>query len=396
MDLSPHVTEILSLEYVYGDNETLIGTEPPYEALSKPLQVFLIALYSVTALMALGGNVTAIWVLMVGKRSSKELRIFLVNLAMSDITMALFSIPFTYTDFMLGRWVFHPLFCPFVQFMQMCSVFVSIYTLTAIGIDRWTAKSRGTLTIVLIWMAAIALASVQLIHSKAEKMMYGNNTIYYDCREIWPDDASEKIYTMTVFIITFALPMIILTYTYASIGYKMFMHSTPGNADVVRDEAQLVAKMKVVKMLATVVVLFALCWLPIQTFNLLHWFRVEFIDTSTDAGFHLYNGLFFVCHWLAMANSFVNPVVYCFMSDNFRTDLRNLVKGCCPGLRSRSTSRKMKPAPRSGSYASSFRTTTFITVNNGSGNKKYNQGQSYVRKMVPRSAATELITTDIE
>lgn len=73
---------------------------------------------------------------MVGKRSSRELRIFLVNLAMSDITMALFSIPFTYTDFMLGRWVFHPLFCPFVQFMQLCSVFVSIYTLTAIGIDR--------------------------------------------------------------------------------------------------------------------------------------------------------------------------------------------------------------------------------------------------------------------
>lgn len=37
---------------------------------------------------------------------------------------------------MLGRWVFHPLFCPFVQFMQILSVFVSIYTLTAIGIDR--------------------------------------------------------------------------------------------------------------------------------------------------------------------------------------------------------------------------------------------------------------------
>lgn len=60
--------------------------------------------------------------------------------------------------------------------------------------------------------------------------------------------------------------------------------------------------LQVVKMLATVVILFALCWLPIQMFNMLHWFRVEFIDTTTDAGFHLYNGLFFCCHWLAVSS----------------------------------------------------------------------------------------------
>lgn len=123
--------------WVAGPYDNYTDSElEPVEALSKTLQVFLICLYTVTAILALVGNATAIWVLMVGKRSSRELRIFLVNLALSDITMALFSIPFTYTDFMLGRWIFHPLFCPFVQFMQLCSVFVSVYTLTAIGIDR--------------------------------------------------------------------------------------------------------------------------------------------------------------------------------------------------------------------------------------------------------------------
>ncbi|RWS07024.1 neuropeptide FF receptor 1-like protein [Dinothrombium tinctorium] len=106
------------------------------ETLSAPIQTFLICLYTITAIVSLCGNVTAIWVLLVGKRSSRELRIFLINLSMSDITMALFSIPFTYTDFMLNRWIFPPLFCPFVQFMQLCSVFVSVYTLTVIGIDR--------------------------------------------------------------------------------------------------------------------------------------------------------------------------------------------------------------------------------------------------------------------
>ena len=106
------------------------------ELLNIEWQIVLVMVYSLTAAIALFGNVIAIWVLMSGKRSSKELRLFLVNLSLADITMALFSIPFTYTDFMLGRWIFAPMFCPIVQLMQMTSVFVSVYTLTAIGIDR--------------------------------------------------------------------------------------------------------------------------------------------------------------------------------------------------------------------------------------------------------------------
>jgi len=106
------------------------------ELLDAFWQTLLITLYSLTAALSLIGNIIAIWVLMAGKRSSRELRMFLVNLSLSDITMALFSIPFTYTDFMLGRWIFLPQFCPVVQFMQLASVFVSVYTLTAIGIDR--------------------------------------------------------------------------------------------------------------------------------------------------------------------------------------------------------------------------------------------------------------------
>jgi hypothetical protein len=107
-----------------------------FELLDAFWQKLLITLYSLTAALSLIGNIIAIWVLMAGKRSSRELRMFLVNLSLSDITMALFSIPFTYTDFILGRWIFLPQFCPVVQFMQLASVFVSVYTLTVIGIDR--------------------------------------------------------------------------------------------------------------------------------------------------------------------------------------------------------------------------------------------------------------------
>ena len=107
-----------------------------FEIATKWQQYFLVILYSMTAAIALLGNVLAIVVLMRGKRSSRDLRLFLVNLSLSDILMSVFSIPFTYTNFILGRWIFPPETCPLVQSMQVLSVFVSIYTLAIIGVDR--------------------------------------------------------------------------------------------------------------------------------------------------------------------------------------------------------------------------------------------------------------------
>ena len=101
-----------------------------------PWQVTIISLYSTTAFVSLGSNLITIIVLLKGDRISSELWKFLINLCISDIAMSIFSIPFTYTNFMFGRWLFPPQLCPVVNFAQLCSVFVSVWTLTIIGIDR--------------------------------------------------------------------------------------------------------------------------------------------------------------------------------------------------------------------------------------------------------------------
>lgn len=109
---------------------------PSLEALEPPYQVFLAVLYSLTAVIAFVANFIAATVLAAKKYSSPELRKYLMNLAFADILMALFSIPFSYTDFMYGRWIFPLFLCPLTQFIQVVSVCVSIYTIIAIGIER--------------------------------------------------------------------------------------------------------------------------------------------------------------------------------------------------------------------------------------------------------------------
>ncbi|GIY85430.1 hypothetical protein CDAR_426051 [Caerostris darwini] len=78
--------------------------------------------------------------------------------------------------------------------------------------------------------------------------------------------------------------------------------------------------MQVVKMMFTVVILFAVCWLPIHIFNLLIYFNPNQVMPETDSQFTHFTTAFFTCHWISMANSFANPIIYCFMSENFRVD----------------------------------------------------------------------------
>ena len=75
---------------------------------------------------------------------------------------------------------------------------------------------------------------------------------------------------------------------------------------------------KVIKMLMTIVLLFAICWLPIHAFTLLVWFYPKFLKVKTRVGYICYVASYFFCHFISMAHSTVNPICYCFMSENFR------------------------------------------------------------------------------
>ncbi|XP_033606134.1 gastrin/cholecystokinin type B receptor isoform X3 [Cryptotermes secundus] len=286
---------------------------PSLDMVEPPVKTALVWIYSLTAALSVAGNVTVIVVLSFGKRSSGDLRAFLINLAVSDVTMAIFSIPFTYTMFMLGRWIFHPLFCSVVIAMQHISVVVSVYTLTAIGIDRW----------------------------------------HWECGEQWSSIEDGQTYTMLIFSVTFAVPLLSLAFTYTCVGRRLWLRASPGNADPTRDLTQLRAKRKIIKMLVTIVVLFALCWLPLQTFLLLYYFVPGFDSYQTDEERKVYALSYFACHWLANANSMVNPFVYCFMSDNFRADLRDLLtpraRNSRDSIRSASTRTTISQFQRCGS-----------------------------------------------
>ncbi|XP_048763136.2 RYamide receptor-like isoform X1 [Ostrea edulis] len=301
------------------------------DELSTNALIGLIFLYSITTFLSLAGNVLVVLVFVKGRRSRTDLRLFLINLAVSDLIMAAFCMPFTFADSIMGYWVFTAPLCPIVLFFQIFSVCGSVFTNVAIGIDRFMAVSfplhsrityrRGKYVIALVWICAFSLSVVQLFIGRSS--VYKGRVI---CNEEWPHPNSRALYTLFIMILTYMLPLIILLLTYTIVGIMLWKRTAPGNKHYERDRHQLRSKIKVVKMLVIVVVMFGICWLPLHLFNLLG----DFTTVLRNVPHQHILGLFLSAHWLAMSNSFANPIIYGFTNETFRADLVVLLHNWFP------------------------------------------------------------------
>ena len=74
-------------------------------------------------------------------------------------------------------------------------------------------------------------------------------------------------------------------------------------------------------MLVIVVALFAVCWVPLHAFTLVVDYHPELTAYQTLDQKRFFVAIYYCAHWLAMSNSFVNPIIYGFLNDCFRVRL---------------------------------------------------------------------------
>ncbi|XP_077863712.1 QRFP-like peptide receptor [Saccoglossus kowalevskii] len=302
-------------------------------AMSREWQTILIIACCITVTLSITGNAAVIVVLLCGHCSCRgDLNAFLLNLAVSDLTMAVFSMPFTFTTIMYGHWIFGKVMCPATLFILQVSVCVSIYTLTSIGIDRYYAvvhplklrpsKYRNRIVILIIWVISVLSGIVQLVMG-GTKRYFWDGQFFYTCSEGWPTETSSVVYETFVMCMTYFVPLLVLSFTYIKVGCRLWGRQLPGNANQARDRSHMRSTRKVIKMLVVVLLMFALCWIPLHIFNIIQ--RVH-RDLKQHEIIRAVNAILL---WIAMSNSFVNPIIYSFMNDSFRKELYFLLCFCC-------------------------------------------------------------------
>lgn len=148
-------------------------------AMPMPLRAVFQALYVVVFVVAIVGNCLVIVVYRVARQWRQEISVFHVNLACADILLAAFCVPFTAQQVLDHFWPWPRLLCPIVLFLQPLSVFVSVYTLIAIGFDRLkfvrqplqpriSSGFHGKMVMFCIWCGCSVLAGVQVTFYQVE------------------------------------------------------------------------------------------------------------------------------------------------------------------------------------------------------------------------------------
>lgn len=85
------------------------------------------------------------------------------------------------------------------------------------------------------------------------------------CREVWPPGLDGSMYFLIANVFAcYLVPMSLISLCYILIWIKVSKRSIPGDSkDAQMDRMQQKSKIKVVKMLIAVVILFVLSWLPL-------------------------------------------------------------------------------------------------------------------------------------
>ena len=145
----------------------------------------------------------------------------------------------------------------------------------------------------------------------------GSTTKATQCMESrWKSSGGIQAYTLTIFLLEFVFPLVIMSVVYFLIAWRLWFRVIPGgHVTVEQERAAEKSKRRTVRMLIIVVALFAICWAPYYAVALIR----DFYYTSIpEEHYTTYLSAFYFAESLAMSNSMFDTLIYVIFNANFR------------------------------------------------------------------------------
>ncbi|KAK2819857.1 hypothetical protein Q7C36_021503 [Tachysurus vachellii] len=276
--------------------------------------IFFLGIVGNTLVMVVIGRIKS-------RRSRSTTNIFILNLSIADLSFLLFCVPFQATIYSLPEWVFGAFLCKFVHYVFTLSMLVSIFTLVAMSVDRYVAvvlskkspcirNRRNALAgVCVIWALSFVFAVPVAQHQILTNHPEAPNSSF--CWEIWPEPVARRTYKVTILVIGYLLPLLLITCCYTKVLYHL--HKKIKNMSKKSERS----KRKTAQTVLLVVAAFLFCWMPHHIIAM--W--VEFGDFPLNDSSFAFRIL---SHCMAYGNSCVNPILYAFLSENFRKACRQV------------------------------------------------------------------------
>ncbi|XP_004680458.1 PREDICTED: prolactin-releasing peptide receptor [Condylura cristata] len=302
----------------------------PFQSLQlvHQLKGLIVLLYSIVVVVGLVGNCLLVFVIARVRRLHNVTNFLIGNLAFSDVLMCAACVPLTLAYVFEPRgWVFGGGLCHLVFFLQPVTVYVSVFTLTTIAVDRYVVLAHplrrrislrlSAYAVLAIWSLSAVLALPAAVHTyHVELKPHGVHL----CEEFWgPQERQRQLYAWGLLLVTYLLPLLVILLSYVRVSVKLRNRVVPGSVTQSQADWDRARRRRTFCLLVVVVVVFAICWLPLHVFNLLRDLDPRAIDPYAFGLVQL------LCHWLAMSSACYNPFIYAWLHDNFRDELRKLL-----------------------------------------------------------------------
>ncbi|XP_048585669.1 QRFP-like peptide receptor [Nematostella vectensis] len=288
-------------------------------------EIVLIFVLSLLMLTDLIGNTLVVIVVLRSRSLRTPMNFLLVNLAIADMMVAIFMSPrhiflpaFTHPEGYTGDIV-----CKLLTGGNLMWVggAASSFCLVAVAIERYYAilyphldkgrvtRSRLKVIILVCWLYAFVVDIPPFL-----VIFYNHDRRF--CTEYWPNISLARAYTIMMFNLDFALPVVLMGALYSRVVYRLWFRQ---NNDT--SHAQLAvarSRKKVTMMVLIVTVIFGLCWMPVLTLYMLSYHLpndFEYASTIHNAA------VVFIC-----INSSINPFIYTFKMGGFGRELKKLLR----------------------------------------------------------------------
>ncbi|KAK5647245.1 hypothetical protein RI129_002137 [Pyrocoelia pectoralis] len=298
----------------------------------------VILLYVPVFLLALTANILVIAVVIKYHYMRSVTNYFLVNLSVADLLVTMVCMPIAAWDAYTMLWNFGEITCKIAKYLQGVSVASSVFTITAMAVDRylaitqpfgfcrWFNKKTTIIVIIVLWITSmVVFAPLLFVGVTNEDLLTDNLTLVF-CQETWDNFyISQDIFGIVCYIVMFAVPGAIMLFAYSLMGKKLCSVRPPfdneGSCSTQQSYKLVRERKRVAWILLLLALVFAFCWLPYNTINLM-------IDTRNVKSLDVINKMSMMKPYMLLlghANSALNPVIYCVMSRNFRRSVKELI-----------------------------------------------------------------------
>ncbi len=249
--------------------------------------------------------------------------IFLLNLALTDLSVGVFSIPLSITASLNHELLHRKWFCDFSGCTLLLFVIASIQTLAAISVQKYMTvgyNRQGRFTRKLAKQVIAGIWVVALVLTVAPTLGWAHYTYStggYQCAP-YSTDAVGHTYTVLLILVVFFLPLSILSYCNCKLYLITRNHIRTIKSRTVSQGRRTLSETRMIYTLMIIMLCFILCWFPVAVFYILKVANIE-IRPGYETIFVMF----------AYGNSALNPIIYALRHETFRRGCKNVIRNIC-------------------------------------------------------------------